>query len=190
VNTLKYSHSQWSSLKTGGKSLRPATFSPRTRKWHGFKMHFLHSQSTDRGTCQKSPGMSRLFRTATRLAILIHCDLLWIFERWPFILKTGETWPRSDNKVLKDQPQSLYCHIQYDIEVWTFFYYIYKDWRTLPLKTSTWAIWVPDPCSFHVLDCSTNVSGTWKTTFPWIYHAQNLRKHQIYFDKCFITKNF
>jgi hypothetical protein len=25
------------------------------------------------------------------LAMLIHCDLLWIFEGWPFVLKTGET---------------------------------------------------------------------------------------------------
>jgi hypothetical protein len=29
---------------------------------------------------------------------------------------------------------------------------------------------------------------SWKTTFPWIYHAPNLSTYQIYFDKCFITK--
>jgi hypothetical protein len=29
---------------------------------------------------------------------------------------------------------------------------------------------------------------SWKTTFPWIDHAQNLSTYKIYFDKCFITK--
>jgi hypothetical protein len=54
------------------------------------------------------------------------------------------------------------------------------------------AIWVPDPCPFRVMDCSTPNSFTfqdsWKTTFPRIYHAQNLSTCQIYFDKCFKTK--
>jgi hypothetical protein len=38
-----------------------------------------------RHTSEKS-GMS-IFGTATGLAMLIHCDLLWLFEGWPFILK-------------------------------------------------------------------------------------------------------
>jgi hypothetical protein len=45
------------------------------------------------------------------------------------------------------------------------------SWRG---STASWAIWVPDPCSFRVLDCSTN---SWKTTFLRIYHAQNLSKY-------------
>jgi hypothetical protein len=64
------------------------------------------------------------------------------------------------------------------------------------LRNCALPIWVPDLCSFRVLDCSTNVSGTQlppslfkilEKPFPWIYHAQNLRKYKIYFDKCFIT---
>jgi hypothetical protein len=55
------------------------------------------------------------------------------------------------------------------------------------------SIWVPDPCSFRVLDCSTRLMSlapintfqdSWKTTFIlWIYHAQNLSTYKIYFDK-------
>jgi hypothetical protein len=64
----------------------------------GKELHFLHSLSTrsvNWGTHQKIPDMS-LFRTATGLAMLIHCDLLSIFEGWPFVLKTGEIWSRSE----------------------------------------------------------------------------------------------
>jgi hypothetical protein len=66
-----------------------------------------------------------LFRTAIGLAMLIHCDLLWIFEGWPFVLKTGKIWPRSEytymswkinldlfiaGTILKPEPSSITWH--------------------------------------------------------------------------------
>jgi hypothetical protein len=123
-------------FNSGFSCTRSSQTAAITQHWHCFKMHFLHSQSTE--ARQNSSGMS-LFRTATGLAMLIHCDLLWIFEGWLFVLRTGKILPRSEYtslKVLKDQPRSLYC--RYDIEAWTFFYSItWQNVRSLPLNAST-----------------------------------------------------
>jgi hypothetical protein len=62
-----------------------------------------------------------LFRTATGLTMLVHCDL---HLRMTFRLENKRNLTHRSEytslNVLKDQPRSLYC--RYDIEDWTFFY--------------------------------------------------------------------
>jgi hypothetical protein len=105
------------------------------------------------------------------------------------------------NVLLESFPPMYSLHLfqiltQSDYQIWP------PSWKAdfcVYRKKNVWrhtSIWVPDPCSFRVLDCSTlapnifwqfTFQDSWKNTFQWIYHAQNLRKYQIYFDKCFIN---
>jgi hypothetical protein len=70
-------------------------------------MYFLLSLSTE-----KPRGMS-LFRTVTGLAMLIHCDLLWIFEGWymyaekiPHFGKVGKNPPFGEVGIYKPAKMS------------------------------------------------------------------------------------